>query len=46
MFSCLQLKESALVPDDPRDGGLLRGAEEAAAERQDYGCGCFRFVRQ
>ncbi|MCE5247421.1 MAG: DUF268 domain-containing protein [Candidatus Polarisedimenticolia bacterium] len=45
MFPCLQLKEFALVPDDPRDGGLLRGAE-AAAERQDYGCGCFRFVRQ
>ena len=45
MFPDLVLDEFALVPDDVREGGLLRGADEAAANRQDYGCGCFRFLR-
>ena len=45
MFPDLDLNEFALVPDDPRDGGLVREADGAAADRQDYGCGCFRFTK-
>jgi SAM-dependent methyltransferase len=43
-FAELHLEEFALVPDDPADGGLIRNATEAAADAQECGCGCFRFV--
>jgi SAM-dependent methyltransferase len=42
-FGGLELKEFALVPDDPKDGGLIYGATREAADAQSYGCGCFWF---
>jgi SAM-dependent methyltransferase len=45
-FSGLELKEFALVPDDPRDGGLIYDATQEQADRQTYGCGCFWFSRR
>lgn len=44
-FSELELVEFALIPDDPQDGGLVRGATREASDAQDYGCGCFWFRR-
>jgi SAM-dependent methyltransferase len=44
-FRGLELKEFALVPDDPTHGGLIKNPAEAVVDSQNYGCGCFWFVR-
>ena len=46
MFSDFQLKEFALIPDDENLGGLLTDATEAMADQQNYGCGCFWFIKK
>jgi SAM-dependent methyltransferase len=45
-FSDLELKEFALVPDNPKDGGLIYDATQEMADMQEYGCGCFWFERR
>jgi len=45
-FSDLELKEFALIPDDPRDGGLIYDATKKRADAQTYACGCFWFSKQ
>lgn len=42
----LRLVEFALIPDDrgPR-GRLIRNAPPELVKQQEYGCGCFRFVK-
>jgi SAM-dependent methyltransferase len=45
-FRGLELKEFALIPDDPKDGGLIYGAARETADAQSYGCGCFWFERK
>ncbi|TGU72279.1 DUF268 domain-containing protein [Geomonas terrae] len=42
-FEGLELTEFALIPENPEDGGLVRGASKELADRQKYGCGCFWF---
>lgn len=42
-FPGLKLAEFALVPDDPKAGGLLENASKELADAQSYGCGCFWF---
>jgi SAM-dependent methyltransferase len=42
-FSELELKEFALIPDDPSEGGLILDATKEEADKQTYGCGCFWF---
>jgi SAM-dependent methyltransferase len=42
-FGELELKEFALIPDSPQDGGLVYGATREMADLQTYGCGCFWF---
>jgi hypothetical protein len=44
-FSGLELVEFALIPDEERDGGLIRFADPQLVKSQLYGCGCFRFKR-
>jgi SAM-dependent methyltransferase len=44
-FPELELAESALIPDDPRDGGLILEPAPGTFDAQSYGCGCFRFTR-
>lgn len=44
-FGGLELKEFALIPDDPKDGGLIYNASRETADAQSYGCGCFWFAR-
>lgn len=41
----LQLKEFALIPDAPEEGGLIVNADPRMADLQNYGCGCFWFVK-
>lgn len=45
-FGDFELEEFALIPDDPAQGGLVRGASREMTEGQRYGCGCFRFRRR
>lgn len=45
-FSDLELMEFALVPDNPKDGGLVRCASKRLADAQKYGCGCFWFRKR
>lgn len=40
-FSDLELREFALIPDDPAGEGLIRHATKELADEQTYGCGCF-----
>jgi SAM-dependent methyltransferase len=42
-FSGLELMNFSLIPDDPRDGGLIENATREMADAQKYGCGCFWF---
>lgn len=44
-FKQFELREFALIPDNPEDGGLVRFAPPECADRQSYGCGCFLFQR-
>ena len=45
-FAELELRQFALIPDDPRDGGLVYDASEALANRQSYACGCFWLTKK
>ena len=45
-FPDLTLRECALIPDNPKDGGLVIGASAEIVARQEYGCGCFWFVKE
>lgn len=45
-FSDLTLREFSLVPDDYMNDGFWRNATFEQALAQDYGCGCFWFVRE
>lgn len=38
-----ELKDFALIPDHPEDGGLISNATENMADELNYGCGCFWF---
>lgn len=44
-FSSLELRQFALVPDDPKEGELLENATPEMADAQSYGCGCFWFEK-
>jgi SAM-dependent methyltransferase len=44
-FAGLELMEFALIPDSPKDGGLIRHADREMASAQNYGCGCFWFKK-
>lgn len=44
-FTNFELKEFALVPDNPEEGGLIRHATKEMANKQIYGCGCFFFEK-
>lgn len=45
-FDGLHLREFALICDDDQGGGLVMSASREMVDRQEYGCGCFWFVKQ
>jgi SAM-dependent methyltransferase len=45
-FDGFTLKEFSLIPDSPRQGGLIRNATKEQSDMQDYGCGCFWFIKK
>lgn len=44
-FVGLELKEFSLVPDNFKETGMIYHADPAAVREQDWGCGCFWFVK-
>jgi len=42
-FRDLVLSEFSLIPDNPKEGVLIRYAPKEQADRQTYACGCFWF---
>lgn len=45
-FSDLKLKEFSLIPNKEEKGGLICNATKEMADQEDYGCGCFWFVKK
>jgi SAM-dependent methyltransferase len=45
-FRGLELRELALIPDNPADGDLVIDPSPQLLSRQQYGCGCFWFRRR
>ncbi len=45
-FSRLELREFALIPEQLKNGGLIRNASKDQSDKETYGCGCFWFVRK
>lgn len=45
MFSGLTLKEFSLIPDNALTKGIIYNATEKESDKQEYGCGCFWFVK-
>lgn len=44
-FPEFELRDFSLVPDDPKEGGLINSATEKKSDQQRYGCGCFWFQK-
>ena len=44
-FSTLKLIEFALIPEDPKEGGISYYATSIDVANQVYGCGCFWFTK-
>lgn len=44
-FSDFELKEFALIPDKATNGGLIYNATKTLVDKQNYGCGCFWFIK-
>ena len=44
-FDGLRLREFALIPDNPSNGGLIPGASVELVSQQSYGCGCYWFMK-
>lgn len=45
-FSDLNLKEFSLIPDNAINSGFIYNATQTQANEQNYGCGCFWFVKK
>lgn len=46
MFPNLTLKEFSLIPDDALTAGIITNATQEQSDRQEYGCGCFWFIKE
>lgn len=46
LFSDMELKEFALIPEDENDGGLIVNPDDNLLNKQFYACGCFWFQKK
>jgi len=44
-FKDFELKEFSLVPDNFRETGMIYNANPSLVKEQDWGCGCFWFIK-
>jgi ubiquinone/menaquinone biosynthesis C-methylase UbiE len=45
-FKDFELKEFSLIPDDAIKTGMIYNATKEQADEQNYGCGCFWFIKK
>jgi hypothetical protein len=45
-FSDFELKEFSLIPDDVMAIGIINRASKEQSDIQNYGCGCFWFIKK
>jgi SAM-dependent methyltransferase len=45
-FNDMVLKEFSMVPDDFKETGMIYNASEELADQQEWGCGCFWFIKK
>lgn len=45
-FNNFVLKEFMLIPDDAQQKGIIINATETEANKQNYACGCFWFIKK
>ncbi len=45
-FSNFILKEFTLIPDNAQKGGIIINATKELTNIQNYGCGCFWFIKK
>lgn len=45
-FEDLELKEFSLVPDNFKEAGIIYNADPSLVQKQDWGCGCFWFIKK
>lgn len=45
LFDDFSLKEFSLILDRPLEAGLIANATKQISDQQNYGCGCFWFVK-
>ncbi len=45
-FSDLELKEFSLIPDSAINTGIITNASKELSDDQDWGCGCFWFIKK
>lgn len=46
MFKTCTLKEFSLIPDNAIEKGMIYNATKEQSDKQEYGCGCFWFIKQ
>ena len=46
LFPDMELKEFSLIPDDYKRYGLITNADKNFVKEQDWGCGCFWFIKK
>lgn len=46
IFKGFELLEFCLIPEKSLDGGLVRNPSNELLESQNYGCGCFHFLKK
>jgi SAM-dependent methyltransferase len=44
-FEGFSLKEFSLIPENENVGGLIRNADPELVKKENYGCGCFWFIK-
>ena len=45
-FEGFKLKEFSFIPEHEDRGGLIRNADPELIKKEDYGCGCFWFIKK
>lgn len=45
-FKNLKLVEFSLIPDNAKEIGIINNATQKQSDEQNYGCGCFWFVKK
>jgi hypothetical protein len=46
LFSGFTIKQFVMIPDNALEGGMIENASPELASSQEYGCGCFWFVKE